>query len=92
MFGSDGGEGRGMNCIQCGKEAQCVRENSGYRESHLAEFGIQIPYVEVWICKECNTGWSYREGVLSVVGKAWHTFAESEIPTGALAVLGEDVL
>jgi hypothetical protein len=79
-----------MTCICCGEEAECVRDNISYVDANKKDFGLVIPYVSVWLCKKCDKGWAYQDGVLSMVGKAWHTMDATKIPDGALAVLKEE--
>jgi hypothetical protein len=79
-----------MNCICCGAEGEFVRENSSHVYESKEEFGLVIPHVEIWVCKECNMGWAYQDEVLSMMGRAWISMESAKIPIGALAVWGDE--
>ena len=81
-----------MKCLYCDFETDEMRDNSGLAATHLKEFGIGIPRLEIWCCKRCDTAWKYLDGKLNKVGFVWDPVLGNEIPDGLMAVIREQPL
>lgn len=80
-----------MNCPWCGIKAD-LKTNEDFRRTHLKEFGVKIPEVEIWTCMGCSKGVGYADGVLMFAGGSWIPFDEVKVPEGCLAVFDKGSL
>ena len=74
-----------MNCFWCGRETD-LKTNDDLSKTHLMEFGVGIPRVEIWTCMGCDKGVGYVDGVLTFAGGDSIPFDEVKVPDGAMVV------